>query len=208
MSNTAYSRNTPVSLPFASFSKRPPIGSGCPSRRPSFASAALFKISAWPVSVMSITGWSGEILSRDSRLTIEIEKDRRSDFGGEDRAIRSFRCKAAIIADFTSSQGGLMPLSFKSTVFAGWIPRCTCASFMPGMTVRPPRSMDFVAGPASDLIFADSPTATMRSPRIATASTYSCEALLVKILPLNKMQIGRRGLSARSNRQKTIPRKN
>jgi len=41
---------------------------------------------------------------------------------------------------------------------------------IPGVTERPRRSIRLVAGPASAAISRELPTATMRSPRMATAS--------------------------------------
>ena len=47
---------------------------------------------------------------------------------------------------------------------------CRWESISPGMSVRPPRSMVRVRGPARRRMAAEVPTAVMRSPEIATAS--------------------------------------
>lgn len=66
--------------------------------------------------------------------------------------------------------------------------------------MHPPRSICFVCGPASDLIFAESPVAVMRSPRIARACTYGCAASLVKIFPLSRIMSGGNLLGCRERR--------
>jgi len=60
-----------------------------------------------------------------------------------------------------------------------------CESISPGMTVRPARSIDRVAGPASARISAARPTATIRSPRTASASAGA--ASNVTILPSRRI---------------------
>lgn len=71
--------------------------------------------------------------------------------------------------------------------------RWLCASLIPGITVRPPRSICFVCGPARAMIVAESPVAVMRSSRIARACTYGCPASLVKIFPLKRTMSGADG---------------
>src|SRR3954465_15238684 len=48
--------------------------------------------------------------------------------------------------------------------------KCVCASFRPGMTVRPPASIILVFSPLKELNSDSDPTARMRSPLMAIAS--------------------------------------
>jgi hypothetical protein len=68
--------------------------------------------------------------------------------------------------------------------------RCVCASLMPGITTRPPRSTRRVARPASRCTSAVVPTVRMRSPRIATASAHGRAESAVKTLPPVRMSVG------------------
>jgi len=67
---------------------------------------------------------------------------------------------------------------------------CRCPSINPGITVRPRRSIAFVAGPASRRTAAFVPTATKRSPRIATPSAIENSGSTVTTLPLWRIRSG------------------
>jgi len=54
---------------------------------------------------------------------------------------------------------------------------------------------------ARDFIFTESPTAMIRSPRMANASTHGRALLLVNIVPLNRIKSGV-GFWPRANPQK------
>ena len=69
-------------------------------------------------------------------------------------------------------------------------PTCACASSNPGTTVRPPSGRCRVKGPASPAICCVVPTATMRSPRIATACTHGRAESAVKTLPSSSTRSG------------------
>ncbi len=74
-------------------------------------------------------------------------------------------------------------------------PGCACASSKPGRTVRPRSSMRRVARVAKRAISSLDPTATIRSPRIATASAHGRSESAVKILPPRRMMSAGGGLS-------------
>ena len=59
-------------------------------------------------------------------------------------------------------------------------------SISPGMTALPPRSIRLVFGPASRVISWLVPTATMRSPRIATACAIVKRSSTVMIFPFDR----------------------
>ena len=61
---------------------------------------------------------------------------------------------------------------------------CRWPSINPGITVRPRRSMALVAGPARRRTASSEPTATKRSPRIASACAIENAESTVTILPL------------------------
>ena len=65
----AYSRSTPVSLPSGPRSYLPPSGSCWDSVMPKRVMKAVLRIAAWPVKVISITGFEGAIRSSASRVT-------------------------------------------------------------------------------------------------------------------------------------------
>ena len=67
-------------------------------------------------------------------------------------------------------------------------------SISPGMTARPPRSIRLVLGPASRPISSFVPTATMRSPRIATACAIVKRSSTVMIFPFDRIRSLARGL--------------
>ena len=59
-------------------------------------------------------------------------------------------------------------------------------SISPGVTALPPRSIRLVFGPASRVISWLVPTATMRSPRIATACAIVKRSSTVMIFPFDR----------------------
>src|SRR5580704_15466210 len=61
-----------------------------------------------------------------------------------------------------------------------------CPSVSPGITVRPPRSINFAVSPASFFIAADVPDASTRPWPIASASWTEKSLSTVRILPLNR----------------------
>ena len=63
-------------------------------------------------------------------------------------------------------------------------------SISPGMTARPRRSIRRVAGDASFATSASLPTATMRSPRMATACAIEKRSSTVMIFPFDRMTSG------------------
>ena len=67
---------------------------------------------------------------------------------------------------------------------------CRCESMSPGMTVRPPRSMTRVAGPASFRTSSDEPTRSDASIAIASACATVDRASSVTILPFRRMVSG------------------
>ena len=75
-------------------------------------------------------------------------------------------------------------------------------SISPGMTVRPPRSIRRVPAPASLPMSSLLPTATMRSPRMATACAIVKRSSTVMIFPFDRMRSGggccARGIAAAS----------
>src|SRR5690349_15837858 len=67
---------------------------------------------------------------------------------------------------------------------------CVCASLKPGTIVRPPASMRRVEAPAIAAIVFVSPTATIRSPVIATACAHNCAGFEVNTFALTMMVLG------------------
>src|SRR5215510_1644651 len=64
--------------------------------------------------------------------------------------------------------------------------KCTCESLKPGVTRLPCRSITFVFAPIHLRISSVEPTAAMRLPRTATASTSGCLSSTVQIFPLTR----------------------
>src|SRR5262245_17110927 len=76
---------------------------------------------------------------------------------------------------------------------------CIWESMRPGMTVRPPRSMMRVAGPAKPRMSAERPTATIVSSRTANASAMVERSSSVTILPLTSAVSGDCAATGRAN---------
>ena len=81
---------------------------------------------------------------------------------------------------------------------------CAWPSVMPGMTVRPPRSMTRVVGPACAATAASGPTATMRSPAMAMAWAI-VKSSTVTTLPFRRM-ISADAVAPASRRRRALPR--
>ena len=77
--------------------------------------------------------------------------------------------------------------------------RCMWLSISPGVTALPPRSIRLRAGPASRPMSALVPTATMRSPRMATAWAIVKRSSTVTIFPFDRIRSGG-GCCARDHR--------
>src|SRR5262249_4923184 len=130
--------------------------------------------------------WRDVVERRAVRL--RILEGNRSDFNVDQCSFRSLRYGCGQ-SSATSAQVGSMLLNrrWKS---AGSNPQWWCASLIPGITTRPLKSMRFVCGPANIRTFSVVPMATMRSPRIASASTKGYAETLVKILPFSRIKSG------------------
>jgi hypothetical protein len=142
--------------------------------------AAWLRIAPWPVNAFSITLRPSAKVSSESAL-ISGSSSTVGPMVMKIQVSAVVSSTALWIAASIAARVGFMLGSRRNTGVAK--PGCMCASLMPGITTRPPRSMTRVREVAIARISSFVPTAAMRSPSIAIASAYGRAGSPVKTLP-------------------------
>ena len=150
--------------------------------RPASSSALVFTQALWPSRLVRKAGRSGRIRSSSSRRGVPPSNaamyqppPRIHASSGCDRAYASITS----ISDPVCASAWRSHRSIASPPWTGW----TCASWNPGVTVRPRNSMTRVRGPIRSATIASGPTATSRPSRTARAVAHDRAASIVAIRP-------------------------
>ena len=196
----AVSRRIPVASPASSRSISPPAGALVSGPIPAIRRAAVLHVRMWPQVRVD-----GDRPIRNRR--VEVRSLRRAPLDQTRLVVAAaeeplrLRAAVAFASRSRARRSGRLRAPRRSTsVVSRWpiFQMCAWASMNPGTTVRRPRSIRRVAGPADARTSSARPTDTIRPARTASASAAGCPASCVSRTPLWTTRSGTGGVTAPS----------